>query len=200
MIIFDQLRISYDKSKLYINVHVNEDEAFDNIYLKKLTIKIPSEVSEMAPELADGEFVYQETIDGEEKTASWVITPAMMNEHFVQADFSKCLFFVYVECKASGSPNPCFECLPCSMQQMTTLGIVFDITLLHQKVMGYTKELNMDCVIPQHFIDFILQWNAFKASIETGHYIPAINFYNMMFGDLYNSTTYNTNSRCGCHG
>ena len=65
--------------------------------------------------------------------------------------------------------------------------------------MDFTKELAQDCKIPQDFIDFILLWNGFKSSIETEHYIPAINFYNTMFKSAGRSASIPTKN-CGCHG
>ena len=56
---------------------------------------------------------------------------------------SKTLFFVYVKCK--GTPG---SCIPCRLDEETTLGVVFDENVLHQKVMDYTKELVADCSVP----------------------------------------------------
>lgn len=108
---------------------------------------------------------------------------------------SKTLFFVYIKCK--GTPG---SCTPCRLDEETTLGVVFDENVLHQKVMDYTKELIADCNVPTAFIDFILLWNAFKSAIETEHYIPAIKFFNMMFEEVGKSCQSRTIKTCGCNG
>lgn len=108
---------------------------------------------------------------------------------------SKTLFFVYIKCK--GTPG---SCTPCRLDEETTLGVVFDENVLHQKVMDYTKELVTDCSVPSAFIDFILLWNAFKSAIETEHYIPAIKFYNMMFDEVGKSCQSRTIKTCRCNG
>lgn len=129
------------------------------------------------------------------------------NDNFLKSDLSHNLFFVYIEC--NGTPD---ICTPCELDG-TTLGVTFDETMYYQKVMGYTKELTNNCTIPTDFTDFILLWNAFKASIETEHLIPAIKYWNMLFGNFnanpekdgshspygkgYVSTT---TKPCGCHG
>ena len=77
--------------------------------------------------------------------------------------------------------------------------LTFDENILYQRVMDYTKQLADDCNMPNGFIDFILRWNAFKASVETEHYIPAIKFYKMLFDD-YSGTGRGTFKPCGCHG
>ena len=70
--------------------------------------------------------------------------------------------------------------------------------------MDFTRELAEDCMIPQGFTDFILLWNAFKASIETEHFIPAIEYFNMLFGNTVGGRGINgsidSRRKCGCHG
>ena len=194
-IIFDQLRISDDGKRIYINLHVNNASYFDNIYLDSITIMTQDQVSEAAPEMVTEDFVYQYTFEGEQRQADMVLVPTDFNEQFTKSNFSSDLFFIYI--KVKGTPD---ECTPCRLDEETTLGVTFDETQLYQIVMGYTKELLKDCSINQGFTDFILQWNAFKASIETEHYVSAIKFWKMLFDNKSSSWTVNNNKSCGCHG
>ena len=123
-----------------------------------------------------------------------VLSPTDFNEHFNKVDFSHDLFFVYV--KVKGTPDPC---VPCRLDEEITLGVTFDENLLYQQVMGFTKQLADDCNVPTGFMDFILLWNAFKASIETEHYIPAIKYYNMLF-EQGSISMIGITKNCGCHG
>lgn len=202
MIIYDQLRISDDGTRMYINLHVNKAEYFDNIYLDSLTIMTSDRILETNPNEPTEDYIYKKVFDGNQKEADLVLTandflrtweddPKAMQ--FRQADMSNTLFFVFV--KAKGVPS---ECTPCRLDEEITLGVTFDERILHQRVLGFTKDLVKDCTIPQGFTDFILLWNAFKSAIETEHYIPAIKFWKMLFedGDRITATTKN----CGCHG
>ena len=194
MIIFDQLRISDDGSRMYINLHVNQADYFKDIYLDSITIMTACQVSETSPELVTDDYIYRQTFEGNLKQADLVLTPADFNEKFSKNDLSHDLFFVYIVCK--GVPDPC---TPCRLDEMTTLGVTFDENILYQKVMDFTKELLKDCNINQGFLNFILQWNTFKAAVETEHYVAAIRFWKMLFeeGGTHNlSITKN----CGCHG
>jgi hypothetical protein len=195
MVIFDQLRISDDGKKMYINLHVNSASYFENIYLDKITIMTANQVSEVAPELVANDYIYQLTIDGEQKELDLVITPNECTKLFKKGDFSSDLFFVYV--KVKGTPDPC---TPCSLDEEISLGVTFDENLLYQQVMQFTKSLADDCKIPVGFTDFILKWNAFKASVETEHYIPAINYYQQLFDVQGNINIKGTSKPCGCHG
>ena len=69
MVLFEQLRISDDGLQMYINARVNKADYFENIYIESVTIMTADKVSETAPELYTDDFVYQQVIEGEEKTA-----------------------------------------------------------------------------------------------------------------------------------
>lgn len=206
MIIFDQLRISDDGRKMYINAHVNKADYFDNAYIDSITIMTSDKVLETAPGTPTSDYIYTKKIEGNEKeinlvltandfTRTWEKDPKAMP--FKQRDMSRTLFFVYIKCKWEGTPG---ECIPCTLDEETTLGVTFDENMLYQRVMDYTKDLLDECKIPIAFMDFILLWNAFKASIETEHYIPAIKFFNMLFGIVDASGHKGIIKGCGCNG
>ena len=195
MITFDQLRVSDDGKRMYINLHVNNADYFQNIYLDSLVITTADKVSETSPHLPSEDYIYIKEFTDNEREADFVLQPVDMNEKFSKSSFSSDLFFVYV--KVKGTPDPC---TPCRLDEEITLGVTFDENLLYQKVMQYTKSLADDCTIPVEFIDFILLWNAFKASIETEHYIPAIKYYNMLFEKSNTVASYEMIKPCGCHG
>lgn len=204
MIIFDQLRISDDGKRMYINAHVNKADYFNDIYIDSIVIQTADKVSETDPGLPTSDYVYIKKAEENAKELNLVLEASDLSKSwesdpkaiaFNKGDMSKTLFFVYIKCK--GTPG---ACTPCRLDEETTLGVVFDENVLHQKVMDYTKELVADCSVPSAFIDFILLWNAFKSAIETEHYIPAIKFYNMMFDEVGKSCQSRTIKTCGCNG
>lgn len=203
MIIFDQLRLSDDGSKMYINAHVNKSACFENMYVDTITIMTSDKVSETTPGLPTSNYIYTKKFTESDKevnlvltatdfTKTWETDPRAMV--FKYEDMSRTLFFVYVKCKGTPAPNT-----PCTLDEETTMAVTFDEKMLYQRVMDYTKGLLSDCCIPVGFIDFILLWNAFKASVETEHYIPAIKFFNLLFGEV-DSTGRRIVKSCGCHG
>ena len=204
MIIFDQLRISDDGKRMYINAHVNKADYFNDIYIDSIVIQTADKVSETDPGLPTSDYVYIKKAEENAKELNLVLEASDLSRSwesdpnaiaFGRGDMSNTLFFVYIKCK--GTPG---SCTPCRLDEETTLGVVFDENVLHQKVMDYTKELVADCSIPSAFIDFILLWNAFKSAIETEHYIPAIKFFNMMFDEVGKSCQSRTIKTCGCNG
>lgn len=193
-VIFDQLRISDDGKKMYINLHINKAEYFDDIYLDSITIMTADKVSETNPNMPTADYIYNKVFEDNQKEADLVLLPSDFNEYFAKSDFGSDLFFVFVKIK--GVPS---ECTPCRLDEEVTLGVTFDENLLYQRVMDFTKGLTNDCQIPTEFTDFILLWNAFKASVETEHYVPAIKFWKMLF-DNRGSVAMGKPKNCGCHG
>ena len=220
MIIFDQLRISDDGKQLYINIHVNTAEYFNGVKIDSVLVTLAKQADEASFCMPE-DFIYcQDNINSEyfdmvlDKS---VLDAAAMNwdretgdpddtslpyasMSFNGTDFSHDLFFVFVKCNVRNATNECLEMLPCALQANPMLGVTFDENMLHQKVMDYTKQLAKDCTVPMGFTDFILQWNAFKASVETEHYKPAIKFFNMLFDESNGINSTGNSKVCGCHG
>ena len=216
MVIVEQLRISDDGKSMFINAHVNTASPYNNIGIESITIMTASQVAEGSdPNCAsDSNYVKKVTftneLDNLTKEVSLVFYPSDFDVSFTKSTFSEDLFFVYFEATAVGEQDPCLAYLPCELQSTTNVAVVFDENLLYQRVMDYTKGLASNCSVSQGFIDFILLWNAFKASVETEHFIPAIKFYNMLFGNATDSESTNGShspygggstvitSNCGC--
>ena len=219
MVLFDQLRISDDGKRMYINVHVNTADYFENIFLESITILTSDKVLETNPGTPTDDFIYFEKFDSDMKEAALVIDIGSLNAaynnwnpetqqpinaskpyakvSFDKNNLSSNLFFVYIKC----TEGALVGCPPCTLDELTTLGVTFDENLLYQKVMDFTKQLADDCTVPQDFTDFILLWNAFKASVETEHFVPATKYWNMLF-DNRGGTPFSGGVRknCGCHG
>lgn len=201
-VIFDQLRISDDGSKMYLSVHVNKADYFKDVYIDSIAILTSEKVSETNPFFPTSNYIYKEDVEGSKKEINLVLTPEDFVRvwesepeamKFKRSDMGNTLFFVYV--KTKNAPD---SCTPCRLDEEMNLAVTFDENMLYQRVMDYTKELVKDCTTPTGFIDFILLWNAFKAAIETEHYIPAIKFFGMLFGTMNGKIT--DIKDCGCHG
>ena len=194
MIIYDQLRVSDDGQTLFINAHVNNAEYFQDVYIKKITICTEDQISELDPFGPYEQFIYQQEIEGTEtKSLDLVLGPSQFYETFTAKDLSHYMFFVYIECDGTVPPET-----PCRLDEMTTLGVTFDYGVFYNNAMNFTKELADTCTIPSQFIDFILNMEALKMSIETEHYVPAIKYWKTLLGT--DSANISENKPCGCHG
>ena len=206
MIIFDQLRISDDGRRMFIDIHVNQ-AAGEGIHLQNLVITTAEHVPESVSLSSVDEYIYKKNFEGTEDEAHMILDASIFDAAFnnllpdaeatipyTSTSLSGPLFFVWVDTTAENysAETPCFADEP-------TLGITFDAKLLYQQAMGYTKELADDCTISDGFIDFILTYSAFKSAVETDHYCDAKTFYNQLLG-ISRDTPKKIGRRCGCHG
>jgi hypothetical protein len=118
---------------------------------------------------------------------------AFATASFSGSDLSHNMFFVYIETTPLSAETPCY------FGGETTLGVTFDYGLIYQQAMGYTRELSDDCDIPRGFIDYILNYEALKLSLETEHWIPAIGYWKGLTDSGNMTTSYRTKG-CRCHG
>lgn len=221
-VIFDQLRVSDDGKRLFIDVHVNKASDFDSYHITALTITTSDHVQETTSGVPS-DFIYKILPSTKVVPGGGTIPPRELNlmleisdldtaySHGAEPDprrpmidgtyasipyngttFSGPLFFVYVECTGEYS-----ECTPCFADE-PTLGITYDANLLYQMAMQFTKELADDCNVSDGFIDFMLKYSAFKAAVETDHYCDAKTFYKQLFGP--GVITPKAGRGCGCHG
>lgn len=198
MVTIDQLRISEDGKTLYLDAHVSEAKYFDNVYLDKITILTEDQISELDPLSYGDDYVYQgdvETISSSTnvKEIHLVLCTLDFNEKFCKKTFSDNMFFVYISCKGT----PAYD-TPCGMDEMTTLAVVLDYKLIFDNAMCYTKEFANTCDIPMSFIDFILNYEALKISISTGHYLSAIERFRWMKSNGCAGGKAITARGCGC--
>ena len=206
MVIFDQLRISDDGRRMFIDIHVNQ-AAGEGIHLQNIVITTAEHVPESVSLSSVDEYIYKKNFEGTEDEAHMILDASTFDAAFnhllpdaeatipyTSNSLSGPLFFVWVDTTAPNysAETPCFADEP-------TLGITFDAKLLYQQAMGYTKELADNCTISDGFIDFILTYSAFKSAVETDHYCDAKTFYNQLLG-ISRDTPKKIGRRCGCHG
>lgn len=116
------------------------------------------------------------------------------NENFTKKDLTSNMFFVYIT--AGGTPS---SDTPCRLDEMTTLGVTFDYGLIYNNALCYTRELNQNCEMPDGFTDFLLHVAALKLSIETEHYIPAIQQYKYLYNNGCAGVASTSGAKsCGC--
>lgn len=214
-VIFDQLKVSDDGKKLFIKGHVNDLSYFDDVYLDNITIQTSDKVSETLPLPPTEGFIYKASFAAQSKNFDLTVDVASFDTAFLNwnpttglpiddsnpyADtkfdgtcLDNVLFFVYV--KVTGEPTS--DC-PCNLDRQVTVGVAFNEDNFYDKVMSYTNAIAKSCVTSNGFVDFLLEWNAYKAAVETEHFLDAIKYYDMMFNTNTDGTT--TSKNCNCHG
>lgn len=186
MIIFEELRITNDGETLVVHARVRNEEWYNDVYIDKIIIDTEETYKESYP---SSNPVYSKTIEGNVKSIELSINKAQ-----ILPDFKEHLFFVYVIAK--GTPE---STVPCGMDNQTNLGVTLYMGNIYNSFMNYIKEMNANnCQIPNGFIDMLLRYKALNISMDSGHYLQGIDYYNKWFkGNKYSS--YST-PNCGCNG
>ena len=195
MVIIDQFRISDDGSMMIVDAHVSSESYYLNMYISKVMILTADQMPPSGSPSSIDKYVFQRTysLADKYKQISLRLTPAGdFNENFTKANLSSDLFYLVIW--IDGTPA---ECAPCGSDE-PVIAATFDYMNLYNRVMNYTRELNQDCEIPRDFINFILNYEAFKIAVETDHVGRATDFYNQMFGTMSVNTS--VTKGCGCYG
>ena len=189
MILIEQLRISPDSQKLYIDAHVNKASYFENLKLDSINIDTQDTVLQSFDGPSSNPvFTYSNITNiSESKEVHLVIDKSDIN-----ANLSKDMLYVYFHVTGTPSPNT-----PCRLDESYTLGITFNEGVIYNRMIGYTKEIMNTCEVPKGFIDMILQLEAVKVSIETENYTSANKFYNRLINTKLSNTS---NINCSCYG
>lgn len=205
MVVIEQLRISPDCQKLFIDAHINKASYFEDVMLGNISIDTQDTVLQTFDGPSDTPvFIYPNTsnIDSLNSTDNIDIEQAGLNskevhlvidKNAINADLSKDILYVYFSTIGIPSSNT-----PCRLDETHTLGVTFNESTIYNRMMSYTKEIINTCEVPKGFIDMILQLEAVKVSLETGNYASANKFYNRLINTK--SYTGTSNINCRCHG
>lgn len=93
-----------------------------------------------------------------------------LDEETLASDVASTMYFVYVETidKSNNNIN-------------SYLGITLNTSTIYNNMMMYIKGISKGYGIPKEYIDYFLQFEAFRLSIRTGHNMQAINYFNKFF-------------------
>ena len=189
MVVIEQLRISPDGQKLFIDAHINKSSYFENLVIDKISIDTQNTVLQSFDGPSKNPVFTHSTITNTLRPKE---VHLVVDKNMIDADLSKDMLYVYFHVSGTPSSNT-----PCGLDSPYTLGVTFNEGIIYNRMMGYTKEIANTCEIPMGFIDMILQLEAIKAAIETENYVIANKFYNRLI-NLKSSSTSNIN--CKCHG
>ena len=189
MLVIEQLRISPDCQKLFIDAHINKASYFENLKFDSINIDTQDTVLQSFDGPSENMVFTYSTITNTSRPKE---VHLVVDKNMIDADLSKDMLYVYFHVSGTPSSNT-----PCGLDSPYTLGVTFNEGIIYNRMMGYTKEIMNTCEVPKGFTNMILQLEAIKASIETENYASANKFYNR----LINAKSSNTSSiNCGCYG
>lgn len=186
MITFNELRITKDGKYLIIDVSVRSQSYYNGVYIGSISIDTQDTYKDGGP---SSSIVYTKDVDKESPNSKHYRLELGVGDFL--PSLSNSMFFVYV--KATGTPSPD---TPCGMDNEYTIGVTFNPCSLYNAMMSYVRQVNNSCNTPKNFIDLFLQFKALEISVNTEHYMQAIEYYNAFIKDV---KVINTTKTCSCY-
>ena len=211
MIKFNELRIAGDKLILDVSVYEMIDTSnrnlFENVYIKRIRICTHEQFvsADSIDKTVFDSNTYLNPLTGGmdlrvqlEKRNTKNIRLQFDSSDLQGSDLNKSLFFVYVECYGAAD-----ECVPCTMQKSTDIGIVYNKCPIVSNLINHSKELlnnNNNCEVPTGMITDYLKYKMIEYCALTCNYVEMINYYKQWLGDTTsNSGTVINMGGCGCN-
>jgi hypothetical protein len=212
MVYFNELRFSKNNKSLIIDVAIDNQDYYENVFLDSIVIDTQNTFIENGP---SSNPVYTHTVV---ETFANVYTNTDCQNAKVLAENSECgiidsiskkqirleipvsacgidpskdIVFVYVI--VSGNPAPD---TPCGMDSSKIMATVVNLKLIYDNLLSCVRQVENDCDIPKSFIDIILRYKAFELFIKTGNYTKAIQYWKKYLTSG-NFTT--TQKQCRCY-
>lgn len=217
MLTFKELRITPTGKNLIIDVSVDPENYYDDVFIDSIVIDTQNTYVPNGPSsnpiytyIVDKESVDKTYSTPEECNCSPVKTEEDYSYCFTYSDsqrkrvrliltsleigndINNTMFFVYAI--ATGTPSPD---TPCGFDNSKKLGVVTNLYPYYQSMMNYVKEIESTCTIPKNFIDSSLKLKALELCIRTGNYPQAIKYWNKFFNGKMNRPIV---TNCSCYG
>lgn len=186
MLHFNELRITSDGKQLIIDAGVDGLNCFDDVTLGSIVIDDQDTYTPGGP---SSKPLYTYDIANSPISGSKTIRLTLTQED-LNTPLNSNMFFVYIVAEGQASA-------PCDQEKGYTIGTVVNLYPLYQKAMGYVKEVQSNCCIPQNFIDSFLRFKALELCIRTGNYIQAIQYWNKYFKPTLGKPNI---TNCSCYG
>lgn len=187
MVIFKELRVNKEGSKLIIDVEIpdyswNNTASIVELYVHTDTTFISD------TQTSDNAVYINKTFAPLTKTVRLELDSASLNNTII----NKALFFIFVR------TNGVSTSAPPEYQILLNMGAAVNLYPFYQRSVIYMRDLTKDCTDRKAFIDFILRMKALENYIYTGHYSQAVLFWTKYFKESKEIIPFNTN--CACYG
>jgi hypothetical protein len=208
MIHYNNLYITEDSKCLIIDVAIDEESYYENIYLDKIAIDtqdtyVPNGPSDKAKIFtirkesldkvyADGKeiyvddhYIYVQDTDKLKHIKLYLTTQDL------EVNLSKDMLFVYTIATGTPAPNT-----PCNCDVNKILSIVYNDYEVYKSIIPLVKEISNECNNSVAFINKELQLKAIEYAIKSGNYLLAIKYWRKYFMNNINIVS----KKCNCNG
>ena len=189
MIKFNELRISLDAKKLYIEAEVLKDEYYTNVGITSVQIDT-QDTYVGSSNMPSSSVKYFKDLSSD--TPLKKINICLTQDDLANISLKDDILYVWVTTDENITGEP-----PCGMDIPRKLGVCINWQYLYNTGMQFIKEAASTCDTNDDFIDFILRYRAIMLAINTGNYAIANKYWNKFFKNKTNNYNFKT---CNCNG
>lgn len=191
MIKFNELRISLDNSKLYIEAEVLSDDYYKNVGITSIQIDTQDTFAANT-NMPSSKPKYFKEVSNYDNTPVKKINVCLQDYELQGISLKDDILYVWVTTDENITGEP-----PCGKDIPRKLGVCINWQYIYNLAMPFIKEAATTCDTNDDFIDFILRYKSIILAIKTGHYTIANKYWNKFFKNKVNN--YNI-KRCSCNG
>lgn len=203
MILFNELRMTDDKSRLIIDCHIEGLDIYKDMYIKNIyvdyygnrEVTLPSARCVKVYENADDEGNPVTTVQAVRVNLD--LSDAVRKQ-FIISTFAGGLFYVTVEC--DGTVPATVSTMPCGYDTSVDYGVIVDWEMLYTLGMRHATTYNFGCGAcgDDDFETFVLMWNSIKLAVQSCDFTVMERFWEKFIRAFAVTDTAVTSSVCGC--
>ena len=201
MVIFNELRITEDKSSLVVDCEVEGIDIYSGMHIDTIYVEYYKNALAIGVPSSKAIKIYDRDDDTEDRKAvrRCLNQTSLSVSDFGTDTFDKGLFYITVSCDGTLSAD--VVNYPCGTDNTVDIGVVLDWQRVYNQGMVYAAQLALgtrcSCTIPADFEQFVLFWNAFRLALSTCDYTQVAKLWDKFLkitgtGDSAISTG------CGC--
>lgn len=201
MVIFNELRITEDRSCLIVDCEIENVDIYKNMYISSIYLDYYKNASAASMPSSRAMCIYDNTSSNTSIKAQRITLTqnALVSGNMGVNEFKDGLFYVIVNC--DGTLPATIGNFPCGYDDTTKIAVILDWKTLYERGMGYLASLFGDCGNPcadtSGFEHLAIIWNALRLAIDTCNWDLVKELWNKLvrtFGS-YSAGGY---SGCGC--
>lgn len=215
MVTFNELRITEDKSRIIVDVEIDEADGFDGFYIDQVKLEYYEQFVSDSYASENAVTLYQFDDDDEDAEPirhfricfsldDYDPTKVTVPDSFGTKTFDNGMFFVFVRCEGSPTNTAVYTGYGCEEVAQTAIGVILDWKRVYEHGISFAARLanrcGNSCDTSNGFESFILLWYALQLAIATCDYIQAKKLWNRFIRAFSSGTTtsFSLSSGCGC--
>lgn len=203
MVVFNELRITDDYSKLIIDCSIENLGLYEGAYIKTIKVDFYKNATNIG--VASDLAVTAYSDDGEEHLSDVMtsVKPSDFSEEAHVTSFEGGFFYVIVECdNLSSAALAAAAALPCGYDGTIDIGVILDWKLVYKYGIGYIAKATYkcnNCIPTGNFSNFIVLWHSLMFALAAGSYSTMSDIWDKFLRvSLTESGFIPISSGCGC--